>query len=130
MSYKYLDASALRGEKIKSIGIVPCDEIHIETESGKKYRMHHEKDCCESVVIHDVTGDLQDLVGFTLTAASEDSIRAGNGEWPEDVARPEYEDSWTWTTYTFETLASKVRIRWLGQSNGYYGEGVQIEEIE
>ncbi len=131
MSYKYLDASALRGKKIKNISQVGSDRIEIETDDGKRYVMLHNQDCCESVSIHDISGGtLQDLVGFTITAARENSE---SKEWPADVSKEDsYIESFTWTTYEFETLATvtPIRIRWLGQSNGYYGEGVQIEEIE
>jgi hypothetical protein len=133
MSYKYLDASALRGKKIKNISQVGDDRIEIETDDGKRYVMLHDQDCCESVRIHDISGGtLQDLVGFTITAAREITECDPGGKWPDDVKRDEYEDSWTWTTYEFETLATvaPLRIRWLGTSNGYYGEGVQIEEVE
>ena len=131
MGYKYLDASALRGKRIKTITQVGSDRIEIETGDGKRYVMLHNQGCCESVSIHDISGGtLQDLVGFTITAARESTEK---NEWPADAEKPEYlNDSWTFTTYEFETLATvtPIRIRWLGQSNGYYGEGVQIEEVE
>jgi hypothetical protein len=120
MRYKYLDAVHFRGKTIKSIFIVPQDEIHFELDSGEKYKMFHPQDCCESVSIDNIEGELSDLIGSPLVVAKEDSER---GE------EKDFESS-TITTYTFETEKSKVIVRWLGISNGYYSESVQIEQIE
>jgi hypothetical protein len=122
---KYHDAAVLRGKTITEITQSGNDELRITTNDGKQYLMHHEQDCCESVVIRDITGDLQSLVGSPLVVASEET----GGDWPADVERPEWLDSYTWTTYFFETATAKVRVRWLGESNGYYSESVQIVEL-
>jgi hypothetical protein len=121
MSYKYLDAAALRGETITEIAQIGDDRIELATASGKRYAMYHEQDCCESVTIHDIRGDLQSLVGKTLQVAREDATT----DWPADVPKSEYTESCTWTTYTFDDVV----IRWHGESNGYYSESVQISEI-
>ena len=86
--------------------------------------MFHEQDCCESVTIHDIIGKLESLIGSPLISASEET----RSEWPADVEKPEDCDSFTWTVYRFATEKHRVRIRWLGESNGYYSESVQIEE--
>jgi hypothetical protein len=137
MSYKYLDASTFRGETIKSIKHINTsqdDEIHFELENGKKYRIFHNPDCCESVVIHDIKEELQSLIGSTITNATEKSCNGDDrdfSDWPNDVEKGKYSpESWTWTTYLFETGNTKVQIRWIGTSNGYYSEDVQIEEVE
>ena len=127
MSSKYLDAAALRGKTITVISQIGDDRIEITADDGKRYAMLHEQDCCESVTIHDITGDLPSLVGAPLLVARERTSKA----WPRDVAKPCWrEESETWTSYFFETEKTKVRIRWHGRSNGYYSESVQIEEIE
>jgi hypothetical protein len=124
---RYLDASAFVGKTITDIKQVAGDRIQFCTNDGKNFAMFHIQDCCESVRIHDIEGDLQSLVGSPITAASEES----QSERPEDVPRSEYEDeSNTWTTYNFATENAKVRIRWHGSSNGYYSESVQIEEMK
>lgn len=125
MSYKYLDAATLKGETITKIEQKGGDEIHFRTESGKMFRMFHYQDCCENVRIHDIKGNLQSLVGWPLRVAKEET----STEWPSDVPKPEYGESFTWTIYTFEALLEAVVIRWLGESNGYYSEAVQIEEL-
>lgn len=121
---KYLDAAALNGKTISSISLVGDDRVSISTTDGKEYVMFHSQDCCESVAIYDILGNLQSLVGLPLTVAREEV----SSDWPEGIEKPEYLESFTWTTYFFETEASKVYIRWYGSSNGWYSESVQLEE--
>ena len=80
----------------------------------------HQQDCCESVSIEDVCGDLQDLVGEPLLLAEE-----VEGVTPVDFNEMEH-DSVTWTFYKFATRKGYVDVRWLGESNGYYSEGVSL----
>ena len=80
----------------------------------------HQQDCCEHVSIEDVCGDLEDLVGEPLLLAEEVS-----GETPVDFNEMDYE-SVTWTFYKFATRKGYVDVRWLGESNGYYSEGVSL----
>jgi len=123
---KYHDAATLRGKTITAISQIGGDRIEITTEDGKRYAMLHDQDCCESVTIHDIEGDLQSLVGSPLVVAREEA----DSEWPADVDKPEYTESFTWTRYFFATRNATVRIRWHGESNGYYSESVQIEELD
>jgi hypothetical protein len=95
------------------------DRIVFETEAGVRYIMMHHQDCCESVKIEDIDGDLQDLVGNPITRAEE----ASNGE------DAEYAHS-TWTFYRFATIRGDVHIRWYGVSNGYYSEAVSFYKEE
>jgi hypothetical protein len=126
MSYKYLEASTLVGRIASQVEQVGTDRLEITMDDGKRYAFLHNQDCCESVGIHDVAGDLTSLVGSPFTVATHDS----DGTWPSDVDAPSYQpESFTWTTLTFETAKARVVIRWLGQSNGYYGEGVSMEEL-
>lgn len=82
------------------------------------YRFYHLQDCCETVALHDIFGDVNDLIDCPILEASEDFC----SDWPNDVNRPCCVDSYTWTTYIFRTEKGTVVFRWLGQSNGYYGE--------
>jgi len=89
-----------------------------ETE---KFRFYHYQDCCESVYIESIVGDLSDLEGEPLLIAEEVS-----GEIPE-AKEDEYGESRTWTFYKFATRKGYVDVRWLGESNGYYSESVDLE---
>lgn len=94
------------------------DVISLIFSDGTAMRMLHHQDCCESVEIEDLNGDLADLLYTPLLVAEE---RTQEGE---DGASG---NSQTWTFYTFRTLKGSIDIRWHGQSNGYYSESVNVE---
>lgn len=58
------------------------DVVTFEAEDGSVYEMYHEQDCCESVSIEDVCGDVDDLIGSEILLAEE----VVSDEWPEGVA--------------------------------------------
>ena len=95
--------------KVESTG----DELNFTMENGDVYSFYHDQDCCEHVVIEDICGDLEDLVGSPLTAYKSSKIG--------DVG-----ESSTWTFYIFRTIKGTVTVRWLGTSNGFYSEGVSL----
>ena len=87
------------------------------------YVMLHMQDCCESVRIDDICGDLQDLVGSPIRIAEElhsENILPKKSEWDE---------SFTWTFYKLSTLKGYVDIKWYGTSNGYYSESVDLYRV-
>lgn len=100
---------------------VGSDVVHIETADRRRYRMHHSQDCCESVAVEDVSGDVSDIIGSPVLFAEESS----NSDNP-----PELADSHLWTFYRILTGKGLVVIRWLGESNGYYSESVDFEEVD
>lgn len=99
-------------------------EITFLTIQGKKYKMSHQQDCCESVYVEDITGDLNDILDHPILLAEEVSEVAEVGK-----HGLEYVDSGTWTFYKLATVKANATIRWLGMSNGYYSEAVDFEEI-
>jgi hypothetical protein len=98
-------------------GGVGDGEMVFENDT-ERYVFTHDQDCCESVDINDVVGDLEDLVGEPLLIAEEVS---GATE-PDE----EHYESYTYTFYKFATRKGYVDVRWLGESNGYYSEGVSL----
>ena len=101
-------------------GAVGNFDLLFETANGERFMFSHQQDCCERVDINDIVGDLQDLVGEPLLVAEE-----VQGETPVDFNEREYE-SVTWTFYKFATRKGYVDVRWLGESNGYYSERVDL----
>jgi hypothetical protein len=88
----------------------------------ERYVFFHSQDCCEHVRIEDVVGDLSDLVGVPLLMAEETS----NVFDLLNTADKEFSESGTWTFYKFATRKGYVDVRWLGESNGYYSERVDL----
>lgn len=84
---------------------------------SESWVMQHYQDCCETVEIAEIIGDLDDLVNDGPVLLAEET-----SEHNEDVL---YESS-TWTFYKLRTLNGDVTIRWLGESNGYYSESVSF----
>lgn len=114
-------------EQIKDYDLIV--ELIFHCSNGKKYRMHHIQDCCESVYLADIIGDINDLIGFPILKAEE---AVSEGVTPLGITVPVDGclDSFTWTFYKFATKKGYVDLRWLGESNGYYSESVDFEKID
>ena len=103
---------------VEVTGSIGSGEMLFVTAEGERFMFAHQQDCCESVDINDIVGDLQDLVGSPLLVAEEVS---GATE-PDE----EHYESYTYTFYKFATRKGYVDVRWLGESNGYYSESVDL----
>jgi len=112
------DLSVLVGRTMATV-TATHDELHMAGEDGTLVRLYHDQDCCESVQIEDIAGDLADLAGTPLLMAEEVVS-------DDEPKKGEYDESWTWTFYKFGTAKGYVTVRWYGTSNGYYGEGVDV----
>lgn len=105
------------------------DQIDFVADDGTTYRMYHIQDCCESVDIEDITGDLSDLIGSPILKA-EESTDTGSPKTEEYGSGYSYTDeSSTWTFYKLATIKGYVDIRWYGSSNGYYSESVDFVKL-
>ena len=51
------------------------DSIVFKFSDGSSYMMYHSQDCCESVTVDDIDGDLDDLVGSPILNAEERTFR-------------------------------------------------------
>jgi hypothetical protein len=103
---------------VQVTGSVGSGEMLFVTAEGERFLFSHYQDCCESVDINDIVGDLEDLVGEPLLIAEEVS---GATE-PDE----EHYESYSYTFYKFATRKGYVDVRWLGESNGYYSESVDL----
>lgn len=117
------DFASLVGKTLTAVDRIGDEEIIFHVNDGKSYKLYHEQDCCESVTIDDIEGDLNDLVGAPILRAEE--VTSNDSFRPED----DY-DSFTWTFYKLATIKGYVDIRWFGSSSGYYSESVYFSEVE
>ena len=126
-----IEVAELKGKTIIDI-VNNDDELLFTCSDGSKYKMYHSQDCCESVSIEDINGDLQDLIGTPILNAEEVSNEEFENTYAESDEGKEL-DSWgsyTWTFYKFATIKGYVDIRWFGESNGYYSESVDFVKAD
>lgn len=110
---QYVSVEEMINETFSS---VTSDLESVTFENDKvRYVLYHDQDCCESVVVEEIVGDLSDLEKWPILVAREET----NADGPELN-----EESYTWTFYNFATFKGYVTIRFLGTSNGYYSESV------
>lgn len=101
------------------------EELWFYCTDGTRMKMYHERDCCESVSIEDIEGDMADLIGVPILVAEESTNRDepnNRGAWADE--------SFTRTFYKFATERGRVTLRWYGSSNGYYSESVDCAWFE
>lgn len=124
-----VEFSTLIGKHLTSVTMNEArDEIDFVCGDGSSYRMLHNQDCCEGVSVEDVIGDLADLQDANVLDAREES--SSDTDPPGyDPGEDRYRESFTWTFYIIQTNKGAVTIRWLGESNGYYSEGVDFEQL-
>lgn len=131
--YEYVSVEELKNKVLASVTVSRDegdDNITFTTVGGGVYVMYHNQDCCESVFIESIVGDIQDLVGHPLLLAEEVGSDGPCEEVPPlDPSDAEY-GSYTWTFYKFATIKGYVDIRWYGSSNGYYSEGVSFKKVK
>ena len=114
----HVDVSDMLG---KTFSRVVSDGYEVTFENDEvRYVLYHDTDCCESVYVEDIIGDIEDLEKLPLLIAREDTNAEGE-ELPN-------EESYTWTFYNFATFKGYVTIRFLGTSNGYYSEDVSCKK--
>ena len=105
------------------------DRVVFSCDDCDEFSLSHDQDCCESVSIEDVAGDVDDLIGTPILMAEEST----SSEHPDEVkalveakGADHYWESHTWTFYRLSTIKGSLVIRWLGESNGWYSESVSF----
>lgn len=141
-----VEFSELKGKTLLRIENNFNDELIFHCETGEKYKLYHLQDCCESVSIEDINGDLEDLIGTPILVAKEvnseefsknfeESFKLEEGkedyDWNYKNEKGGYKpESYTWTFYKLATKNGYVDIRWFGESNGYYSESVDFQKAD
>jgi hypothetical protein len=116
MEYEKKALTACLGKTIRDVyGLdTGSDSVRFTFDDDSVLSMRHSQDCCETVTITQVDGDGEDLLGSPLLMAELVSS--------DDAPVPEFAESYTWTFIKFGTVKGYVTLRWLGESNGFYGE--------
>lgn len=117
----WADVEELTGKTFKSVIQTTHDSSDAIVFEGDDvmYMLHHRQECCESVMLEEVVGELSDLEGSPITMAE---LVTDEGE--------EDDDYFTWSFYKFATVKGYVTLRWYGTSNGYYSESVDFIKRE
>jgi hypothetical protein len=128
MSCDEIEFEKLRGETLKSIEgcEIGSESVIFTCENGKRYRLYHYHDCCETVSLNDIAGDISDLIGVPLEIAE---LVVSNDDPVGALVDSDYRDSFTWSFYKLATKKGYVTLRWYGESNGYYSETVRFGEV-
>jgi len=110
--FQRVDFDIFKGETIVKI---EKDEdstsIYFYCKNGMVIQMTHLQDCCESVYLEEIEGDLNSILNSKILFA-EESI--------------EKKDEETLSFYKIATEKACITLRWYGESNGYYSEEVDL----
>lgn len=118
---KESDFSMLRGLTIKEIIVNKTgywdESIVFVTDKGRIFKMHHNPSCCETVLIHDIVGDMDAVLNSPILQAEKSC--SDN----DTVCHSEL-----WTFYRLATVNGFLTISWYGESNGQYTVEVSFDE--
>ena len=120
----YLKFGDLKGKVLAKVENLDDKELVFTTTNGEVYKLYHIQECCESVTIEDICGNLSDLIGEPLLVAEEVKHRPDVN--PDGVPAQKYQESFIWTFYKLDTQKGGVTVRWYGESNGFYSESVDF----
>ena len=110
----------LVGEVITGYKINSDDEILLKLYTKDKIIIfYHDQECCEEVWLETDPEEIKRIIGSPILQAEERTEEC-----------EELEEWWernTYTFYTIRTLKDTLTLRFIGTSNGYYSEDVDIE---
>ena len=112
------DLSIIIGKKFSSVTRDDDNDQILFNSEEEEYLLCHRQQCCESVYIEDVCGNLQDLIGSEILQAEEVCN--------SDLPSLHDDGSYTWTFYKLATIKGYVTIRFYGTSNGFYSESASF----
>lgn len=111
---KFANDDIIGKEVIKFYSSNDEDDMIFECSDGSKYKLYHEQDCCETVNFIERKSTFLE-VPFTIFSINY------------DMDSKETEDGSETDTYvTIQTDIGDMALFWHGESNGYYGESVEL----
>ena len=114
---KYCDMKDMVGKKIT--GIYYDEENFQILTDDCVYAFYHQQDCCESVLLTQVDGISDKIIGSRIVIA----------EVVTDEKDTEHSHI-TWSFYKIGTNKGMIDFRWQGESDGGYSEIVDLVKIE
>lgn len=117
MGYQSSDPQAMVGQRLERFEGAKGDEVARLYFGGNNYEISHQQDCCERVDIYLV--DMQNMIGKNIERVE---FAVNNDLMPGQDPM----ESWTNSIFKFYGEGCEGLIHFLGQSNGYYGEGVDF----
>lgn len=114
--------SVLKGQTLSKVVVdTELTQITFMSVDNRLWKLWHCQDCSEYVIIKDIVGDLNDLIGVPILQAEKVVS--------DELSGNQYDESCTWTFYKLATIKGFVTISWYGSSNGWYSEEVDFEEV-
>lgn len=114
----------LNGERILSAKVLDCSARVLLRTENHVYEFHHEQDCCENVRLIEAEFSIEGMYSWENIPEGGLLVReASERTESKDVNDFEHE---TQTFYHIDTDKGAIHMRWLGESNGYYSEEVQV----
>lgn len=98
------------------------EEVVFDCSDGTRWRLYHEQDCCESVMLEKTDGYPKRLIGNKIAKAQE---QPGHEFDPQALR-----DSVTFSDFVLiDDMSYSVTFHFVGESNGHYSEAVYFAQI-
>ena len=103
----------------KIVGLEQYSEaVYVIFTDNFVLKFYHEQDCCEDVLLEDFDlGMIDDAAKLPQVIGIEES------ESDQEIDHGHQ----TWTFYRIHTSQGDIWMRWMGESNGYYSEDVDVK---
>lgn len=109
---KNIDFNELVGKTLTKVEISPDrDEANFYCNDGTRYKMYHTQGVCETVVINDISGNIEDLLESPILNAIK----------RVDVRKQIVDEYNNFLLIFFKLVTAKgqVVIRWYSEADGY-----------
>jgi len=104
----------LQGKVLEVRGLKEGSQTVTIVTDRLSVQFYHWQDCCETVRVAQVDGDIEDVIGKTIRLFEERTVDS-ESEWGDRLRS---------TFYTLRTDGGDLDWRWDGRSNGYYSVAV------
>jgi len=121
---KYMNFFELKGKTLTNVSADEGDGDVTLRAGSESFLLWHQQDCCESVHLEKIIGDVNNLIGSPITLAEDD--HPGDPDW----SQLKFSESHTWSQFILETAKGRVEFWFLGESNGYYSEEVSFRQTD